>query len=90
MPGGKAVKIVRNIVAGHPLGGNMQGESWHHFHDRSTAHDKAVIRVMSFSRADPDRWTGQTLETEALATDAITAIAELFRRALYDYPGRQQ
>ncbi len=87
-PGGKAVKIARNIIAGHPIGGNMQGESWHHFHDRSTAHDKAVIRVMSFSRADPERWTGQTLDTEALVTDAINVINELLRRALDDYRGR--
>ncbi|HXJ82818.1 MAG TPA: hypothetical protein VMS64_29540 [Candidatus Methylomirabilis sp.] len=88
MPGGKAVKIARNIIAGHPLGGNMQGESWHHFHDRATAHDKAVIRVMSFSRPDPERWTGQTLATEGLVTDAVGAIAELLRRALDDYRGR--
>jgi len=86
--GGRAVKIARNIVAGHPIGGNMQGESWHHFHDRATAHDKTVIRVMSFSRADPERWTGQTLQTEVLVTDAITVIAELLRRALDDYRAR--
>lgn len=88
MPGGKAVKIARNIVAGHPLGGNMQGESWHHFHDRATAHDRAVIRVMSFSRAEPERWTGQTLATDTLVTDAIGAIGKLLRRALDDYRGR--
>jgi len=88
IPGGKSVKIARNIVAGHPIGGNMQGESWHHFHDRSTAHDKAVIRVMSFSRDDPERWTGQALETEALVTDAITVIAELLCRTLDDYRKR--
>jgi hypothetical protein len=80
--GGKAVKIARNIVAGHPIGGTMAGESWHHFHDRSTAHDKAVIRVMSFSRADPDNWTGQTLQTDELIADGLSVIAEVLRRAL--------
>jgi hypothetical protein len=44
LSGGKATKVARNIVAGHPIGGNMTGESWHHFHDRSMAHDKGVIR----------------------------------------------
>jgi hypothetical protein len=36
------------------------GVSWHHFHDRLTVEDHAVIRVMSFSRSDPECWTGQS------------------------------
>jgi hypothetical protein len=80
--GGKTVKIARNIVAGHPIGGNMAGESWHHFHDRGSAHENAVIRVMSFSRTDPERWTGQTLATDELVTDGLGTIAEVLRRSL--------
>lgn len=83
--GGKTVKVARNIVAGHPIGGTMAGESWHHFHDRSTAHDKAVIRVMSFSRADPERWTGQTLATDELIADGVSVIATVLTRALGEY-----
>lgn len=88
VPGGKAAKIARNIVAGHPIGGNMAGESWHHFHDRSTAHDNAVIRVMSFSRADAERWSGQTLATNELVTDGLAVIAEVLRRSLAEYEAR--
>jgi hypothetical protein len=80
--GGKAVIVARNIVAGHPIGGNMEGESWHHFHDRATAHDKAIIRVMSFSRSDPGHWTGQTLRTEELINDGLHAITQILRDAL--------
>ena len=83
--GGKAVKIARNIVAGHPIGGTMAGESWHHFHDRGSAHEKAVIRVMSFSRSEPERWTGQTLPTDELVAGGLDVIAEVIRRALADY-----
>ena len=80
--GGKAAIVARNIVAGHPIGGNMEGESWHHFHDRATAHDKTIIRVMSFSRSDPERWTGQTLRTEELIKDGLHAIKQILRDAL--------
>lgn len=86
--GGKAVKIARNIVAGHPIGGTMAGESWHHFHDRATANENAVIRVMSFSRAEPERWTGQTLPTNELVTDGLDVIAAVLRRALGEYVER--
>lgn len=88
--GGKAVKIARNIVAGHPIGGTMAGESWHHFHDRASAHENAVIRVMSFSRTDPERWTGQTLPTDELVTDGLGVIAEVLRRALVEYSEHHQ
>lgn len=88
VPGGRAAKIARNIVAGHPVGGTMASDSWHHFHDRSTAHDNAVIRVMSFSRTDPERWAGQTLATDELVTDGIAVIAEVLRRALAEYEDR--
>jgi hypothetical protein len=80
--GGKAAVVARNIVAGHPIGGNMDGESWHHFHDRATAHDKSIIRVMSFKRSDPEHWTGQTLRTEELVTDGLHAIKQVLRDAL--------
>jgi hypothetical protein len=80
--GGKAPLIARNIVAGHPIGGNMDGESWHHFHDRATAHDKSIIRVMSFSRSDPEHWTGQTLRTEELIKDGLRAIKQILCDAL--------
>jgi hypothetical protein len=80
--GGKAVIVARNIVAGHPIGGNMNGKSGHHCHDRATAHDKAIIRVMSFSRSDPGRWTGQTLRTEELINDGLHTIKRILRDAL--------
>lgn len=77
--GGEAALEARNIVAGHPIGGTMRGESWHHFNDRATAHDKAVIRVMSFSRREPDRWTGQTISTEELMGAGLGVMADLLR-----------
>ena len=83
--GGKAVIVTRNIVAGHPIGGNMNGKSWHHCHDRATAHDKAIIRVMSFSRSDPGRWTGQTLRTEELIKDGLHTIKRILRDALNSF-----
>jgi hypothetical protein len=83
--GGKAAIVARNIVAGHPIGRNMDGESWHHFHDRATAHHKAIIRVMSFSRSDPERWTGQTLRTDELIKDGLHAINQILRDALNDF-----
>jgi hypothetical protein len=88
MPGGKTVLVARNIVAGHPIGGNMDGQSWLHFHDRSSAHDKAVVRVMSFSRKGPTEWTGQTLLTADLMRDALGVIGELLTRALAAFDER--
>jgi hypothetical protein len=82
VPGGKAVLVTRNIVAGQPVGGTMEGQTWHHVHDRQTVHNKSVIRVMSFSRRDPDQWTGQTVKTEDLIADGLAVIAELLRRAV--------
>jgi hypothetical protein len=83
--GGKAVIVARNIVAGHPIGGNMAGKSWHHFQDRATVHDKAIIRVMSFSRSDPEHWTGQTLRTDELIKDGLHAITHILRDALNEF-----
>jgi hypothetical protein len=81
-PGGKAVKITRNIVAGHPIGGSMDGRAWMHYLDRQTARDHAVIRVMSFSRDDPQHWTGQTQLVEQLIADGLAVIAFLLNGAL--------
>lgn len=81
MTGGKTVLMARNIVAGHPIGGTMAGESWLHFHDRGSAPDNAVIRVMSFSRKDPADWTGQTLITADLMRDGLGVIHEVLNRA---------
>lgn len=88
MDGGKAVKVARNIVAGHPIGGTMAGESWHHFHHRGSAHDKSMIRVMSFSRTDPENWTGQTLLTDELISDSMAVISQVLRRGLDRYSER--
>ena len=88
MTGGKTVLIARNIVAGHPIGGNMAGQSWLHFHDRASAHDKAVIRAMSFSRKDPSVWTGQTLATADLIHDGLGVISELLTRSLTAFEER--
>jgi len=38
------VKIARNKVAGHPLKALIDSKPWDHFHDRSTAHEKSIIR----------------------------------------------
>jgi hypothetical protein len=90
MPGGKVVLVTRNIVAGHPIGGNMAGEAWLHFHDRATAHDKDVIRVMSFSRRDPEKWTGQSITTADLVRDGLAVISELLSRALDSFTRRAE
>jgi hypothetical protein len=82
VPGGNAALVSRNIVAGHPVGGTMEGQTWHHFHDRQTAHDKAVIQVMSFSRRKPEQWTGQTVKTDDLIADGLAVIAKLLRWAV--------
>jgi hypothetical protein len=50
----------------------------------SHAHDKAIIRVMSFSRSDPEGWTGQTLRTDELIKDGLHAIKQILRDALND------
>jgi hypothetical protein len=78
--GGKPALEARNIVAGHPVGGTMSGESWHHFHDRASAHDKVVIRVMSFSRSEPGRWTGQTILTQELMETGLRVMADLLHQ----------
>lgn len=82
LPGGKSVLVVRNIVAGHSLGGTMSGRPWHHFHDRQSVHDKDVIRVMSFERSDPANWTGQTIDVARMISDGLAVITELLRRAV--------
>jgi len=53
--GGEVVKITRTVVAGHPLGGSYRGRAWEHFHDRGSANDKSVLKIMSFDRHDPAR-----------------------------------
>ena len=88
MPGGKAVLVTRNIVAGHPIGGTLDGESWHHFHDRGSAHDKQLMRVMSFSRRDPERWTGQTVSTDDLIRDGLMVIIAALEASLASFSAR--
>ena len=80
--GGKEVKITRTVVAGHPLGGSMQGQAWEHFHDRGSAHDKSVMKIMSFASADSEDWTGQTQLTDQLMDDGLAVIRDLLRRSL--------
>jgi hypothetical protein len=41
-----------------------------------------VIRVMSFSRRDPEKWTGQSISTADLVRDGLAVISELLSRAL--------
>jgi hypothetical protein len=73
-PGGKTVKVIRNVVAGHPLGGSLQGKAWQHFHDRQTAHDKSVLRIMSFASSGSGDWTGQTQQTQVLIDDGFAVM----------------
>jgi hypothetical protein len=80
--GGKVVKITRTLVAGHPLGGSYQGRAWEHFHDRGTAHEKSVLKIMSFDSHDPTNWTGQTHETNRLMNDGLAVICELLSQVL--------
>ena len=46
--GGRVLKITRTVVAGHPLGGSYRGRASEHFHDRGSAHDKSLLKIMSF------------------------------------------
>jgi hypothetical protein len=81
--GGKVIKITRTPVATHPLGGSYQGRRpWEHFHDRGTAHEKSVLKVMSFDSHDPTNWTGQTHETIRLMNDALAVIRKLLSQIL--------
>jgi hypothetical protein len=72
--GGKRIKITRTLVAGHPLGGNMRGQAWEHFHDRGSASDKSVMKIMSFASDNTDNWTGQTQSTTDLMDDGLVVI----------------
>lgn len=74
--GGKSVKIARNKVAGHPLKALIDSKPWDHFHDRSTAHEKSIIRVMSFAATDSTNWTGESLSTVQLIEDGLTTIRD--------------
>ena len=76
---GKSVKITRHIVAGHPLGGTMLGQSWHHFHDRSSAQDNEFIRIMSF--LDDGTWSGQSQSTGELIKNGLEVIRDLLQQA---------
>jgi hypothetical protein len=69
LAGGKAVLITRNLVAGHPVGGTYRSLPHQHFHDRASAQDPAVIRLMSFQSNSPKEWNGQTLLTIELITN---------------------
>ncbi len=80
LPGGKVVLVTRNLVAGHPVGGTYRGSPHQHFHDRASAHDPAVIKVMSFQRDDPKEWSGQTLLTADLIANAYTVVTEGLER----------
>jgi hypothetical protein len=80
LPGGKVVLVTRNLVAGHPLGGTYRGVSHQHFHDRATAHDPEIIRVMSFQHDDPKEWNGQTLLTTELIRSAYAVVTEALER----------
>jgi hypothetical protein len=80
LPGGKVVLVTRNLVAGHPVGGTYRGLPHQHFHDRASAHDAAIIKVMSFQRDDPKKWSGQTLLTIELISSAYSVITEALER----------
>jgi len=43
---------------------------------------------MSFSRSDPERWTGQTLPTDELVADGLGVIARVLCRAVDEYVAR--
>jgi hypothetical protein len=80
LPGGKAVLVTRNLVAGHPVGGTYRGLPHQHFHDRASVHDPAVIRVMSFQRDNPKEWSGKTLLTTELITSVYSVVTEALQR----------
>jgi hypothetical protein len=83
---GKSIKITRHIVAGHPLGGTMGGKNWLHFHDRSSAHDKDTIRVMSFLDSDPSTWTGQSQSARELIDNGLQVLLGLLQQARSSFP----
>lgn len=78
--GGKTVLVTRNLMAGHPAGGTYRRLPHQHFHDRASAHDPAVIKVMSFQSDNPKEWSGQTLLTKGLITSAYSVITEALER----------
>src|SRR5690349_5365267 len=51
-----------------------------HFHDRASAYDPAVIRVMSFQQDNPKEWSGQTLLTADLIGNAYAVVTEGLER----------
>lgn len=80
LPGGKAVLVTRNLVAGHPVGGTYRSLPRQHFHDRASAHDPAVIKVMSFQSDSPKEWSGQALLTIELIANAYSVVTEALER----------
>lgn len=56
------VLMTRHIVAGHPLGGKVRGQSWQHFQDRASVDNPKLIKVMSFNSKKPEEWTGKTIQ----------------------------
>lgn len=80
LPGGKAVLVTRNLVAGHPVGGTYRSLPHQHFHDRASACDPTVIKVMSFHSDRPKEWSGQTLLTIELITSAYSVVTEALER----------
>ncbi len=80
--GGKVVKITRTVVAGHPLGGSYRGRAWEHFHDRGSAHDKSVLKIMSFDSRDSTNWIGQAHQTIRLMDDGLAVMRDLLTRIL--------
>jgi hypothetical protein len=83
---GKSVKVTRHIVAGHPVGGTMRGKNWLHFHDRSSAHDKEAIRVMSFLDSDPSIWTAQSQSAQELIDNGLEVMFSLLQQARLQFP----
>jgi hypothetical protein len=76
--GAADVLATRHIVAGHPLGGRVEGRSWQHFHDRQTVLEPTVIRVMSFESSKPRNWMGQTIAVG----DLVTSVTHVIRKGL--------
>ncbi len=76
LAGGKAVLITRNLVAGHPVGGTYRSLPHQRFHDRASAQDPAVIKLMSFQSNSPKEWNGQTLLTIELITSAYSVVTQ--------------
>jgi hypothetical protein len=77
-----AVSVGRVLGTEQRADTTREGQSWQHYHDRASAHDKSVIKIMSFASRDATEWTGLTQSTVKLMDDGLVVIRDLLRVVL--------